>query len=76
MNQSLIDTNKSYRSRGVRTDRWKYIVYYEHSPRIEELYDIDNDPLEQNNLVNNLEHIEILKALRKKTEYLYHKAIR
>ncbi|CAH8281481.1 arylsulfatase A-like enzyme [Mariniflexile fucanivorans] len=75
INQNLIDTNKSYRSRGVRTDRWKYIVYYEHTPRIEELYDVNNDPMEQNNLANNPEHLDILKKLRNQTESLYQKAI-
>lgn len=75
INENLIKANKSYRSRGVRTARWKYIVYYEHTPKIEELYDTDNDPLEQHNLVNSLEHENILKQLRKQTEELYKKSI-
>ncbi len=75
INQTLIDENKSYRSRGVRTNRWKYFVYYEHSPKIEELYDMENDPLEQNNLVNNEEHIGVLIELRKRTEELYQEVI-
>ncbi|WP_218944453.1 sulfatase-like hydrolase/transferase [Maribacter luteus] len=75
INQNLIASNKSYRSRGLRTHRWKYIVYYEHHPKIEELYDMDTDPSEQNNLVNDPGHLEILKKLRKKTEELYKKAI-
>ncbi|XMO85375.1 sulfatase-like hydrolase/transferase [Algibacter sp. AS12] len=74
-NQRLIEENKSYRSHGVRTDRYKYFVYYEHTPKIEELYDIDNDPLEQNNLVNNSKYKKVLKQLRKQTEDLYQKAI-
>lgn len=75
INQELIDHNKSYRAHGVRTKRWKYFVYYEHTPRIEELYDVQNDPQEQNNLVHSTEHTQILKELREKTEELYKKAV-
>jgi arylsulfatase A-like enzyme len=76
INQGLIDRNESYRSRGVRTDRWKYFVYYEQHPVIEELYDIKNDPLEQQNLVGNPEFAEVLQQLRKQTEEMYADAIR
>ncbi|TWU38833.1 Arylsulfatase [Novipirellula aureliae] len=75
INQGVIDRNESYRSRGVRTDRYKYFVYYEHNPPIEELYDIEKDPQEQNNLVNNPEYAEPLKKLRKRTEELYSEAV-
>ncbi|SHJ76922.1 Arylsulfatase A [Reichenbachiella agariperforans] len=75
INQKLIDENKSYRSRGIRMDRWKYIVFYEHRPQIEELYDLAQDPSEQNNLADSPEHQEILKELRKRTEELYQQAI-
>ncbi|MCM2369586.1 sulfatase-like hydrolase/transferase [Aporhodopirellula aestuarii] len=72
-NNKLIAENKSYRSRGVRTKRFKYFVYNEHSPVIEELYDLENDPLEKNNLVNNPEYSGILAELRKKTEELFNR---
>ena len=75
INQALIESNKSYRSRGVRTAHWKYIVYYEHSPKIEELYNMDNDTVEQNNLVNNPKYQDVLIKLRQQTETLYQKAI-
>ncbi len=75
INQNLIKMNQSYRSRGVRTERWKYFVYYEHQPVIEELYDVTNDPHEQNNLVNSVEHAEVLQLLRKRTEELYLEAL-
>jgi len=75
-NQQLINNNKSYRSRGIRTDRYKYFVYYEHTPKIEELYDIENDPQEQNNLANDPEYAELLKTLREKTEKLYYEAVK
>ncbi|GAB5552963.1 MAG: sulfatase [Saprospiraceae bacterium] len=73
INQGLIRANESYRSRGVRTDQYKYFVYYEHQPKIEELYDLEQDPLEQINLVNSPDHRKILKKLRKKTKKLYQK---
>ncbi|MDF7808375.1 sulfatase-like hydrolase/transferase [Pontiellaceae bacterium B12219] len=75
INQNLIDRNASYRSRGVRTDRFKYFIYYEHNPPVEELYDLDKDPLEQNNLVNNPEFVQTLEKLRKRTEELYLNAV-
>jgi arylsulfatase A-like enzyme len=76
INKNMIKANKSYRSHGVRTDRYKYFVYYEHSPKIEELYDIENDPFEQNNLAHNVEFSDLLKKMRKRTEKLYKKAVR
>ena len=75
INQKLIDENQSYRSRGVRTSRWKYFVYYEHNPPIEELYDLEKDPLEQNNLADHPEYAELLKELRKRTEEMYLRAV-
>lgn len=75
INQKLIERNESYRSRGVRTDRWKYFIYYEHTPPIEELYDVGRDPLEQNNLANNPEFADVLKKLRQRTEDLYQDAV-
>ncbi|MGJ8643551.1 MAG: sulfatase-like hydrolase/transferase [Luteolibacter sp.] len=68
INEAGIKANKSYRSRGVRTERFKYFIYYEHTPVIEELYDMVNDPLEQNNLATNPEYAGVLGELRKKTE--------
>ncbi|CDF78696.1 mucin-desulfating sulfatase (N-acetylglucosamine-6-sulfatase) [Formosa agariphila KMM 3901] len=75
INAKLIQSNKSYRSHGIRTDRFKYIVYYEHSPKIEELYDLEKDPLEQNNLANNPEFSKILVQLRQQTENMYQAAL-
>ncbi|WP_372743965.1 sulfatase-like hydrolase/transferase [Lutibacter sp.] len=76
INDSLIRNNKSYRSHGIRTERYKYFVYYEHTPRIEELYDLKNDPLEQKNLVNDSESLEVLIELRKQTEEMYQEILK
>ncbi len=70
LNDELIAGNRSYRTRGVRTDRYKYFKYYEHDPVIEELYDMKADPSEQYNLISNPEHAEILAKLREQTEDL------
>ncbi|MGJ8640501.1 MAG: sulfatase-like hydrolase/transferase [Opitutaceae bacterium] len=71
INERVIADNKSYRSQGVRTERYKYFRYYEHDPVIEELYDMEKDPLEMSNLAANPEYASVLEALRKKTENLY-----
>ncbi|MGJ8672697.1 sulfatase-like hydrolase/transferase [Rubritalea sp.] len=67
INARIIADNKSYRSRGVRTERYKYFSYNEHSPVIEELYDMEADPHEQNNLISNPEYATVLADLRKRT---------
>lgn len=74
LNQEIMDNNRSYRCRGVRTKRYKYFKYYEHKPVIEELYDLQSDPHEQKNLISNPEYAGILLKLRQETEELYAKA--
>ena len=71
INAKTIAQNKSYRCHGVRTKRWKYFVYYEHTPVIEELYDLQNDPYEQNNLVDDPSSAETLAELRQQTATMY-----
>ncbi|MDO7172469.1 sulfatase-like hydrolase/transferase [Mariniflexile sp. AS56] len=70
-NQNIIKANKSYRSRGMRDDKYKYIIYYEHDPVIEELYEVDKDPYEMNNLANDKKYVEVLAKLRIETEKKY-----
>jgi arylsulfatase A-like enzyme len=38
------------KSEGVRTKRWKYIRYFEQNPVCEELYDLESDSHESQNL--------------------------
>jgi len=52
------------RSEGVRTERWKYIRWVDAEPALEELYDLQEDPLEQHNLAGDPQHAAQLEALR------------
>jgi len=56
----------------VRTDQWKYIRYRQH-PEFEELYDLQNDSIEKNNLVFDKQYNEILVQLRKICDQLIQK---
>jgi arylsulfatase A-like enzyme len=56
---------RSVRSKAVRTKRWKYICYFEQRPVIEELFDIQNDPIEAYNLTGKPEYSDVLVRLRK-----------
>jgi arylsulfatase A-like enzyme len=50
-------------SEGIRTERWKYFRYRSiEAPT--ELYDLDHDPLEVKNLVDDAEYTDILSQLR------------
>ncbi|MFB3902619.1 MAG: sulfatase [Acidobacteriota bacterium] len=55
---------------GVRTERYKYVRYFEAVPVLEELYDLQEDPLETVNLVNGPKHRSQLEQLRRRTNEL------
>ncbi len=65
---------RSVRCKAVRTKRWKYIRYFEQRPIIEELFDIQNDPIEAYNLVGKPEYSDVLVRLRKLCDDWIHKA--
>lgn len=49
---------------GVRTDRYKYI-HYHGLWDLDELYDLQEDPDEMNNLINSAEHQKLIDKLSK-----------
>lgn len=54
-------------SEGVRTVRWKYFRYrLIKAP--EELYDLQNDPLETINLAGDMKYLKVVNQLRKLTD--------
>ena len=51
-------------SEGIRTDRWAYLRWLPPNPESEELYDVQSDPLERFNLVNDPARAADLERLR------------
>ena len=56
------------KSEGIRTQRWKYIRYYEQQPVYEELYDLLVDPHESFNLAENSRFSDRLERLRRRCD--------
>ncbi len=51
--EHLFNHERIPKSEGVVTHKFKYLRYMEQNPVYEELYDLENDPHEKNNLANN-----------------------
>ncbi len=62
------------KSEGVRTQRWKYICYFEQRPAYEELYDLVRDPHETHNLAGDARYSRRLKQLRRRRDELVNAA--
>jgi arylsulfatase A-like enzyme len=54
------------KNRGVRTDRYKFIHYYEESPEEFEMYDLQEDPGELHNLYGDPRHAGLASDLRRR----------
>ncbi|HEX7900041.1 MAG TPA: sulfatase-like hydrolase/transferase [Planctomycetota bacterium] len=50
------------RTEGLRTERWKYVTYFDVNPPFEQLFDLKEDPREQRNLA--LEGSDQLATMR------------
>lgn len=52
------------RSEGIRTETWKYIRYFNEGEPYEELYSLNDDPLETTNLAGNPDHASTLQHMQ------------
>lgn len=57
---------QSIRSKYVRTIQYKYIKYHECHPVVEELWEIEKDPLETRNLINDPKFKKVADMMRGK----------
>jgi arylsulfatase A-like enzyme len=53
---------------GVRSTRWKYTRYIDTDPLFEEMYDLQSDPRETNNLATSREQAARLQRMRSRWE--------
>ena len=65
--EHLWDNKDIPQSECIRTRRWKYIRYLHHQD-FEELYDLQSDPQEIQNLASEPEYSSVLKELREKCD--------
>lgn len=58
------------KSEGVAGGRYKYLFYFEQSPPYEELFDLEKDPLETNNLARTEAYKGVLEQMRARYQLL------
>ena len=70
-NSVFMQISESQIGRAVRTDRWKYSVAAKNADKAfadkyteDFLYDLQNDPYERNNLIDNPAYAQTKKELR------------
>jgi arylsulfatase A-like enzyme len=57
-------------SEGVRSNKWKYIRYFTQDPLYEELFDLEADPDETQNMCQNPAYAKDLDRLRLRCDQL------
>jgi arylsulfatase A-like enzyme len=57
-------------TRAIRTDRWKYVFRHEEP---DDLFDLDNDPLEHKNLAENPVYQDEIQKLKKRLDDFFEK---
>ncbi len=57
-------------SEGVRSNKWKYIRYFTQNPLYEELFDLEADPDETQNMCQNPAYAKDLDRLRRRCDQL------
>ncbi len=68
--EHLMEHEQIVKHEGVRGQRYKYARYFELDPLYEELYDLEGDPLETQNLVGDKAYAEVLAEQRLRTDEL------
>ncbi len=68
--EHLMEHKQIVKHEGVRGQRYKYARYFELDPVYEELYDLENDPLETKNLARDPAYAEVLARLRTRCDEL------
>ncbi len=68
--EHLMEHAQIAKHEGVRGMRYKYARYFEIKPVFEELYDLESDPLETENLATDPAHAERLMRLRARCDEL------
>ena len=68
--EHLFDHPKIPKREGVRSERWVYARYFEQEPVFELLHDLENDPLQLQNLAGDLRYVEPLGRMRARTDAL------
>jgi len=67
-NDFCVESQYYPRIEGVRTERWKYVRYPEIEPVYEQLFDLDADPQEVNDLARDERGTGVLQSLREKCD--------
>ena len=69
-----MEHNKIPKYVGIRDQRYVYANYYEQEPPYEYLHDLQKDPKQLENIVNNIEYKDVLQNMRVRCDNLENEA--